>query len=100
MAYIPDLFDNGIDILNPVQISAKGMDPEELKTQFGGRMSFWVVRSTPSMFAAARRRKSAAERAPESGDIHTRRRLRVQQRPQHPSRHPSGKYRRHVRRGL
>ena len=25
--YIPDLIDNGIDILNPVQISAAGMDP-------------------------------------------------------------------------
>ena len=29
--YIPDLLDNGIDILNPVQISAKDMEPAELK---------------------------------------------------------------------
>jgi len=39
--YIPDLLDNGIDILNPVQISAAGMDPRELKRQFGDRLVFW-----------------------------------------------------------
>ena len=39
--YIPDLLDNGIDILNPVQVSAKGMDPADLKKQFGDRLVFW-----------------------------------------------------------
>lgn len=39
--YIPDLLDNGIDILNPVQISAAGMDPTELKREFGDRLVFW-----------------------------------------------------------
>jgi len=39
--YIPDLLDNGIDILNPVQISAKDMDPAALKAQFGDRLVFW-----------------------------------------------------------
>lgn len=39
--YIPDLLDNGIDILNPVQISAKNMDPAALKAEFGGRLVFW-----------------------------------------------------------
>jgi len=39
--YIPDLLDNGIDILNPVQISAAGMDPATLKARFGDRLSFW-----------------------------------------------------------
>ncbi len=39
--YIPDLLDNGIDILNPVQISAKQMVPDDLKTWFGHRLSFW-----------------------------------------------------------
>jgi uroporphyrinogen decarboxylase len=39
--YIPDLIDNGVDILNPVQISARGMDPGELKRSFGRRLSFW-----------------------------------------------------------
>jgi uroporphyrinogen decarboxylase len=41
VAYIPDLLDNGIDILNPVQISAKGMDPGLLKAQYGRRLVFW-----------------------------------------------------------
>ena len=40
-AYIPDLLDNGVDILNPVQVSAKNMDPAMLKSQFGDRMVFW-----------------------------------------------------------
>jgi uroporphyrinogen decarboxylase len=39
--YIGDLMDNGIDILNPVQISCKGMDPKTLKAQFGDKLVFW-----------------------------------------------------------
>lgn len=39
--YIPDLLDNGIHILNPVQISAAGMEPAALKRQFGDRLVFW-----------------------------------------------------------
>lgn len=39
--YIPDLLDNGIDILNPVQISAADMEPAELKKRFGDRLVFW-----------------------------------------------------------
>jgi uroporphyrinogen decarboxylase len=39
--YIPDLLDNGIDILNPVQISAKNMDPARLKARWGQRLAFW-----------------------------------------------------------
>ena len=39
--YIPDLLDNGIDILNPVQTSAKDMDARGLKSRFGDRLVFW-----------------------------------------------------------
>jgi len=39
--YIPDLMDNGIDILNPVQITAQGMDPVYLKEKFGKDLVFW-----------------------------------------------------------
>ena len=39
--YIPDLMDNGIDILNPVQITAEGMDPEFLKKKYGNNLVFW-----------------------------------------------------------
>ncbi len=38
---LPDLIDAGIDILNPVQISAAGMDPRELKRDFGRDLVFW-----------------------------------------------------------
>jgi uroporphyrinogen decarboxylase len=38
---IPDLIDAGIDILNPVQISAKGMDPVQLKKEYGKDIVFW-----------------------------------------------------------
>jgi len=33
--------DNGIDILNPVQITASGMDPGILKKTFGKELVFW-----------------------------------------------------------
>ena len=39
--YIPDLLDNGIHILNPVQISARGMDPKYLKETFGKKLVLW-----------------------------------------------------------
>jgi len=38
---IPDLLDNGIDILNPVQISTDKMDPINLKEKFGDQLVFW-----------------------------------------------------------
>ncbi len=41
MSIIPDLLDNGIDILNPVQISARNMNPAELKKRFGKKLVFW-----------------------------------------------------------
>ena len=38
---IPDLITAGIDILNPVQTSAKNMDPKLLKEDFGDQITFW-----------------------------------------------------------
>ena len=38
---IPDLIEAGVDILNPVQISAKGMNPFALKRDFGKDLVFW-----------------------------------------------------------
>jgi len=38
---IPDLIEIGFDILNPVQVSAKGMDTRELKKDFGKDIVFW-----------------------------------------------------------
>ena len=38
---IPHLIDAGVDILNPVQTSAAGMDPRVLKERYGRRIVFW-----------------------------------------------------------
>lgn len=38
---IEDLIEIGVDILNPVQITAANMDPVELKRKYGGRIAFW-----------------------------------------------------------
>jgi len=38
---IPDLIEVGVDILNPVQISAAEMDPARLKREFGKDVVFW-----------------------------------------------------------
>ncbi|MHB1347547.1 MAG: uroporphyrinogen decarboxylase family protein [Candidatus Humimicrobiaceae bacterium] len=38
---IPELIDAGFDILNPVQISAAGMDPYNLKKKYGKDIVFW-----------------------------------------------------------
>ncbi len=38
---IPDLIDAGLDILNPVQTTAKNMEPERLKKEFGKEITFW-----------------------------------------------------------
>ncbi len=39
--FIPSLIEVGVDILNPVQISAAGMDPVGLKHDFGKDIVFW-----------------------------------------------------------
>ncbi len=39
--YIPELIDNGVDILNPVQIGVPGMEPAALKAEFGPQITFW-----------------------------------------------------------
>jgi uroporphyrinogen decarboxylase len=58
---IPDLIEAGVQILNPVQISAAGMDPVLLKQEFGADLTFWgggcdtqhtLPRSTPEEVAA------------------------------------------------
>ena len=38
---LPDLVDIGIDVLNPVQVAAAGMDTRRLKQQYGHVLAFW-----------------------------------------------------------
>jgi uroporphyrinogen decarboxylase len=39
-AFIPDFISAGIEILNPVQPLAKGMEPAKLKADFGQELTF------------------------------------------------------------
>ena len=39
--FVPAMIEAGIDILNPVQCSATGMEPEKLKEKYGARITFW-----------------------------------------------------------
>lgn len=39
--FLPSFIEAGFDILNPVQCSATGMEPEELKKMYGDRLVFW-----------------------------------------------------------
>jgi len=38
---LPDLIDIGVDILNPLQLTAKGMDAQTIKAKYGRDLSFW-----------------------------------------------------------
>ena len=38
---IPGIIDAGCDVLNPIQISAVGMEPERLKKLYGDKICFW-----------------------------------------------------------
>ena len=53
---LPGLIAAGLDAINPVQITCRGMDPAGLKADFGGRLAFWgggcdtremITRGTP-----------------------------------------------------
>lgn len=37
---LPDLIDAGVEVLNPVQVSARDMDTRRLKAEFGDRLTF------------------------------------------------------------
>lgn len=38
---LDDFVDMGMDIINPVQLSARGMDPRMLKEKYGDKLVFW-----------------------------------------------------------
>lgn len=41
LSLIPGFIDSGFDILNPIQWTAKDMDPKMLKERFGDQLVFW-----------------------------------------------------------
>lgn len=38
---LDDFVEMGVDIINPVQFTAKGMNPALLKEKYGGKLVFW-----------------------------------------------------------
>ncbi len=62
--FIDHLIDIGVDALNPVQVTAKDMEPARLKERFGDRLAFWggintqriLPYGTPAEVAAETRR--------------------------------------------
>ncbi len=61
---IPDLVEIGLDVLNPVQAGCPGMDPLELKREFGERLAFMGGVDTQNLlpFATAVEVRAATER--------------------------------------
>jgi uroporphyrinogen decarboxylase len=64
--FLPDLIEIGVDILNPVQVSADGMDTAKLKKKYGKALAYWgggcdtqsvLVRGTPEEVRVETRRR-------------------------------------------
>jgi len=77
--FIPDLIEMGVDVLNPVQVSARNMDSRKLKAEFGKDLIFWgggcdtqtvLPRGTPADVRAEVRRR-IDDLAPGGGFVFT-----------------------------
>ena len=74
---IPDLIEIGVDVLNPVQVSAAGMDTASLKREFGRDLVFWgggvdtqrVLGSGTSADVGSEVRRRVADLAPGGGFV-------------------------------
>jgi len=58
---IPELIEMGVDALNPVQVSAKGMDSRKLKQEFGKDICFWGAIDTQRVLPFGKPEDVAAE---------------------------------------
>jgi uroporphyrinogen decarboxylase len=65
---LEDLIDMGVEAVHPVQVSAAGMDPVELKKQYRGRLAFWGAVDTQQVLpkGSVADVKQAVERCIES----------------------------------
>jgi uroporphyrinogen decarboxylase len=66
---IPDLIEMGVDALNPVQVSAKGMDTQRLKQEFGKDISFWGAIDTQRTLPFGTPEEVAGEVRKRIGDL-------------------------------
>ena len=89
---LPDFIEIGIDALNPLQTSAKGMDPAQIKRRFGRDLAFWgggVETQTTLPFGSVQDiRRQVRERVELP---RPRRRLCLRRHPQHPGRYSPAK---------
>ena len=70
-AIVDDLIEIGVDVLHPVQVTAAGMEPRELKKRWGGRMAFWGAVDTQLVLplgSVAEVRAEVAQRVEELGE--------------------------------
>jgi uroporphyrinogen decarboxylase len=44
---LPDIIESGLQIINPLQVSAKNMDSAKIKKEFGKDLSFWGGGANP-----------------------------------------------------
>ena len=61
----------GVDILNPVQVSAAKMDPSDLKKKYRGKMVFWGAMDTQQVLpygSIADVKKMVEDRIEQMGD--------------------------------
>ena len=67
---IPDLIDIGVEILNPVQIQAAGMDSAGLKKEFGKDLTFWGGGCNPKVLTTGNEKDVEAEVRKRIEDFH------------------------------
>jgi uroporphyrinogen decarboxylase len=68
-ALIPDFLDAGVEILNPVQVSAADMDTVRLRREFGHRLAFWGAVDSQSVLPHGRPSDVRAEVFQRSRDL-------------------------------
>ncbi len=75
-AFLPDLIEAGIDIINPVQTDCRDMQPDKLKRGFGRNLVFWGAGCNTRVFefgtpdeVRAEARRAIRELAPGGGYI-------------------------------
>lgn len=74
---IDDFIEIGVDILNPLQVSARGMDTQELGRKYAGRLVFWgavdnqgvISQGDPQAVEAEVRRRIADLSTPAGGYV-------------------------------
>ncbi len=66
---IPDLIEIGVDALNPVQVSARGMDTRALKREFGKEIGFWGAVDTQRVLPFGSPQEVADEVRRRIGDL-------------------------------